>query len=87
MAEFEVRKRNERYCYYRVRFHPDIGMVIERSSRQSDDEWETVKKGAKPEDLEALLPKKSDFGKDWTYVDFILAMTFWAEGHKRGRMG
>jgi len=82
IAEFEVRARERgKGGYYRVRWHPDIGMAIDKTCEGG---WETFKERAEPEDVEAILPNKSDYGHDWTYRDFMLAMTFWGEGHKRG---
>ena len=66
-----------------MRWHPDIGMAIDEMENHSG-EWKTVKHHAKNADLEAILPKAIDFGHDWTAADFMLAMTFFGEGHKRG---
>lgn len=80
-ASFEVRKRGGPYEYYAVRWHPDIGMEIDRRGANG---WEVIRRNAKPADLEAILPKKEDFGRDWTYSDFMLAMTFFGEGYQLG---
>ena len=80
-AEFEVRKRNRHDdAYYRVTFGPS-GMSIDKLN---GERWETINAKAEPEDVEAILPKKSDYGMDWTFSQFMLALTFYGEGHKVG---
>ena len=82
-ATFEVRHREERrdtsimYC---IGMHPG-GTWIDRQDYKTG-EWERIAYRAEPEDIEAILT--SDFGFDWTYSDFMIALTFWGEGHKRG---
>uniref|UniRef100_A0A6H1ZWK5 Uncharacterized protein n=1 Tax=viral metagenome TaxID=1070528 RepID=A0A6H1ZWK5_9ZZZZ len=78
-ARFEVRKQGVEH--YTVRWHPDIGMEIDRFGAKG---WETIRYNAQPADLEAILPKKCDFGRNWTYSDFMLAMTFFGEGYQIG---
>ncbi len=38
-----------------------------------------------PKEVEAILPKKEDYGHTWTWGDFLLAMTFWGEGNQARR--
>ena len=80
-AEFEVHK-NYRYdyAYYRLIFGPD-GMSLDKRGTKG---WERIHDRAENADIEAILPKKSDFGLDWTFSQFMLALTFYGEGHKRG---
>jgi len=87
-AEFEVRKRDSTH-YYRVIFGPD-GMSIDRpiqnirTADAYDDGWERIKEHATNADIEAILPKRADFGMNWTFSQFMLALTFFGEGHKLG---
>ncbi len=46
---------------------------------KSDEEIRLVS----TEDIEALLPNRGDYGHDWTWENFLLAMTFWSEGNQR----
>lgn len=80
-ASFEIRRYSGPSEYYRVRWHPDIGMEIDKVGSSG---WEVLKRNAQPQDLEAILPKRSDFGHDWTYQEFMLAMTFFGEGYQLG---
>ena len=82
VAQFQLRKYGESYREMRVRWHPDFGIAIDENK---SGEFECIKNYAKPEDVEAILPKKNDFGHDWTYSDFMLAMTFFSEGYKLGK--
>lgn len=78
MAEFTARKTwNGPPETYRVRFHPDVGMEIDK---EADEGWKIVKRRAEAQDVEVLLP--ADYG--WTYPLFMAAFTFWGEGYKRG---
>lgn len=81
-AEFEVRKGDGGYGYYRVNFGPN-GMRLEKPAH-TEDGWETINDCAENDDIVAILPKRSDFGLDWTFPQFMLALTFYGEGHKRG---
>ena len=84
-AEFEVRRIKERTGrqtskVYRVLFGPHEGMSIQRAGPEG---WETIKRRAEAADLEAILPQ-GDFMHRWTYGDFMIALTFFGEGHKIG---
>lgn len=81
-AEFEVRKYDGNDKYYRISFGPQ-GMRLEKPAH-TEGGWETINDHAEAEDIEAILPKKSDFGLDWTFSQFMLALTFYGEGRKRG---
>ena len=85
-AEFEVRKvgsqgRSES-GYYKIVFGPN-GTWLSKPS-QTEDGWTTITEKAEAPDIEAILPNRSDFGMDWTFGQFMLALTFYGEGHKRG---
>jgi len=80
-CEFEARYANKPYRFFRVRFHPDIGMAVDESLAKG---WETILERATDEDLEKLLPKRQDFGVDWTTSKLMFAMTFYGEGYKIG---
>jgi hypothetical protein len=84
--EFECRTINEQhraqYKFYKLRFHPDFGMALDE--RNDKGEWVCILNYAKDEQVNALLPKRKDFGKDWTVQDLIFAGTFYADGHKHG---
>jgi hypothetical protein len=84
-AEFEVRKRTkdgrDESTLYRLAFGPH-GTWIDQMDIKG--KWVRINDNASTEDIEALLPKRSDFGFDWTHGDFILALTFYGEGFKRG---
>ena len=83
-AVFEVRKLNKQHRQeskvYRVLFGPHEGMTIQH---MIDGEWEPLKCRAEPEDLEAILPQGDSVHK-WTYSDFIIALTFFDQGHGMG---
>ena len=86
--EFECRtigneqtRYRTQYNLYRLRFHPDIGMALDENK---SGEWECIINYATNEQVERLLPKRKDFGKDWTVQDLIFAGTFYGEGHKHG---
>ena len=86
--EFECRTIGDKYeryeqksKYYRLRLHPDIGMALDEKNSSG---WVCVLEYAKDEQINALLPKRKDFGKDWTVQDLIFAGTFYGEGHKHG---
>jgi len=83
-AVFELRTYGSmgiEYKEMRVRWHPDIGIAIDE---RDDDNFKCIKNHAEPKDVEDILPKKNDFGYDWTYANFVLAMTFFGEGYKLG---
>jgi len=80
-ATFEVRYYGQPSKVYRVRWHPDIGMEIDKRGING---WAVFKRRAEPVDLEAILPKAQDFGHDWTYRDFVIAYTFYGNGFKTG---
>ena len=83
-ATFEVRKLNGQHRQvskiYRVLFGPHEGMTIQH---KVEGEWQPLKRRAEPEDLEAILPQ-GDFMHKWTYGDFMIAMTFFDQGHRMG---
>ena len=79
-AEFEVR-RSRGDSYYRVIFGPDGMSLDERAMTESG--WKRIKEHATEADIEAVLPQ-GDFGLKWTFGQFMLALTFYGEGHKRG---
>ena len=82
-AEFVTQHRGDqhnRYIRYRTGMGPH-GTWLDRQN--SKGEWERINNCAEPADFEAILPQ-GDFGKVWTYGDFLLALTFFDEGHKRG---
>ena len=79
-AEFEVRKRGRRGSLYRVRQGPH-GMFIDQNRTGV---WLSVKENATGDDVVAILPTAEDYGHDWTYSDFMIALTFYGEGRKRG---
>jgi len=83
-ATFEVRKLNEQHRQvskiYQVLFGPHNGMTIQH---KVDGKWHTFLRRAEPEDLEAILPQ-GDFMHKWTYSDFMIAMTFFGQGHGKG---
>jgi len=83
-AEFEVRKRGthgrDEGCFYRLAFGPSGTWV----DRMEAGEWRRIFDDASTEDIEGLLPKRADFGCDWTWSLFITALTFYGEGFKRG---
>ena len=81
-AEFIVRKRTGNDQCYRVFFGPN-GMILDKAAH-TESGWETINDRAENADIEAILPKRGDFGMDWTFSQFMLALTFYGEGHKRG---
>lgn len=81
-AEFEVRKRNH-YNLYRLVGGPE-GFIL---NIWENCEWKCLYKGKEiVGPITSILPKCCDFGKDWTYKDFLLALTFWGEGRKYGKI-
>ena len=82
-AEFTTQRRDDwrdHYTRYRTGMGPH-GTWLDR--QDSKGEWERINDRAEPADFEAILPQ-GDFGKVWTYSDFLLALTFFDEGYKRG---
>ena len=80
-AIFEVRNRDKPDELYRTGMGPD-GWWIDRQDDKG--EWVRVSGHAETKDIEAILPNAADFGMDWTYRDFLLALTFFGEGYERG---
>jgi hypothetical protein len=84
-CEFECRAINKQgrqvSTIYRVSFGPHDGITIQK---RANDGWELVRARAEAKDLEAILPNLSDFMHQWTYRDFMIAMTFFGEGYNRG---
>lgn len=76
-AKFIVRrwKPNESDITYEL----EAGVYLKAFDPESA-QWNIVAKGDRiPEFLEKVV-LGSRYGFDWTYRDFILALTFWAEG-------
>ena len=84
-AEFEVRRRNDAPHYYKIISGPHgmrLGFSPFWPSPDDPDAWVVVNGNATDADIEAVLPK--GFGLDWTFQQFMLALIFYAEGHRRG---
>ena len=86
-AEFEVRtvdsQGRQQFHHYKIVFGPD-GMWLYKPAQNGKDVWEPIIAAVEDADIEAILPKRSDFGMDWTFQQFMLALTFYGEGHNRG---
>jgi hypothetical protein len=80
-AEFEVRKHG-RHHYHKIAFGPQGMRLYYSPFYPEPDDWVVVKDQAEAEDIESILP--TDFGLQWTFSQFMLALTFYREGHKRG---
>jgi len=77
-ATFEVKSRRGSSHLYQTGMGPRRTWLEERI----DGEWIRITNHAETEDFEAILP--TDFGFDWTYADFMVALTFFGEGFQRG---
>ena len=78
-AEFEVRQWNGR----QPKVYKYLGGPHGAELRElQDGGWEVIAKRDVEAVVEAILPQK--FGMAWTWHEFITALSFWAEGNKRG---
>lgn len=94
-VEFLPGTKNSLLCgtaVFEVRTNPFIrpALLTKRYSLTFGPQGMTLTSGeehrpVEVEDIEAILPKVEDFGHTWTWGDFLLAMTFWAEGHQARR--
>lgn len=78
-ARFEVQGDDYQRTTYELTFGT-VGMTLRRENE--DGQMVTVRRNITAADVERLLPQ--EFDMDWTWRDFLVALTFWGEGYKLG---
>jgi len=77
-GEFQVQHSDIDIKYYKFAAGQDAWI-----SQRVDGKWERIKgvDGQNfQQEIEKLLPQKENFGFNWDYANFLIALTFFAEG-------
>jgi len=85
-ATFSVKHRDKRDETYRFADGPDVGWLdIFDPNAPEGEEWQRIASGPGDNVQQEIIQRLTDdFGYSWTWVSFLIALTFWGEGQKQG---